>query len=91
MNEQEQFETWFANDTKGLDKASARAGWVERMAREQAATVPDVLFDGFAVYSALDEKAKARTSPENVSDTLDAVVRVLRAALAKGEGKETQA
>lgn len=36
MNEQEQFEEWFANDTKGFDKASARAGWVERMANESA-------------------------------------------------------
>ncbi|WP_462382214.1 hypothetical protein [Pseudomonas sp. Marseille-QA0892] len=36
MSEQEQFEQWFENDTKGLDKASARAGWVERMAQESA-------------------------------------------------------
>jgi hypothetical protein len=51
----------------------------ENRRTEHAATVPDVLFDGFAVYSALDEKAKSRTSPENVSDTLDAIVRILRA------------
>ncbi|WP_292411298.1 hypothetical protein [Methylophaga sp.] len=38
----------------------------------------DVLFDGFAVYDALDDKAKQRTGPENVSDVLDAVVRILR-------------
>lgn len=36
MSEQEQFEHWFENDTKGLDKDSARAGWVERMAQESA-------------------------------------------------------
>lgn len=41
--------------------------------------VPDVLFDGYSVLSALDEHQLARTSPENVSDTLDAVVRLLRA------------
>ena len=40
--------------------------------------IPDVLFDGFAVLQALDEKAKARTSPENVSDVLDSVVRLMR-------------
>lgn len=39
---------------------------------------PAVLFDGFAVLQALDEKAKARTSAENVSDVLDAVVRLMR-------------
>ena len=46
------------------------------------AQIHDVLFDGYSVMSALSEQAKARTSAENVSDVLDAVVRVLRAALA---------
>lgn len=50
--------------------------------------IPDVLFDGPAVLQALDGKAKGRTSAENVSDVLDAVVRVLRArASAPQEGK----
>jgi len=40
---------------------------------------PDVLFNGYAVYEALDDKAKARTSAENISDVLDAVVRIIRA------------
>lgn len=40
--------------------------------------VPDVLFDGYAVVQELSEQAKARTSPENVSDTLDAAVRLIR-------------
>lgn len=39
---------------------------------------PSVLFDGFAVLQALHEKAKWRTSAENVSDVLDAVVRLMR-------------
>ncbi len=43
-----------------------------------AARPPDVLFDGFAVLQALDSKAKVRTSAENVSDVLDAVVRLMR-------------
>lgn len=38
------------------------------------------LFDGFAVYEALTEDAARRTSPENVSDVLDAVVRLIRKA-----------
>jgi hypothetical protein len=42
------------------------------------AGVPDVLFDGFAVLNALSDKAEARTSSENVSDVLDAVVKLLR-------------
>lgn len=47
---------------------------VERL----VAKPPAVLFDGFAVLQALDEKAKGRTSAENVSDVLDAVVRTMR-------------
>jgi biotin carboxyl carrier protein len=42
--------------------------------------VPDILFDGYAVLQALSEQAKRRTSAQNVSDVLDAVVRVMRAA-----------
>ena len=37
-----------------------------------------VLFDGYAVYSAMTEKAKQYTSPENVSAVLDAVVKLMR-------------
>lgn len=44
----------------------------------EVAKPPAVLFDGFAVLQALDEKAKGRTSAENVSDVLDAVVRLMR-------------
>ena len=56
----------------------------------QAAQVPDVLFDGFAVLQGLSEQAKKRTGAENVSDVLDSVVRLIRAAQqgaeqAKGE------
>lgn len=40
--------------------------------------VPAVLFDGYAVLSAMDERARRRTSTENISDVLDAVVRLLR-------------
>ena len=53
----------------------------------QAGQVPDVLFDGFAVYQALSDKAKGRTSSHNVSDTLDAVVKLMRAA-APAQGGE---
>lgn len=42
--------------------------------------VPDVLFDGYAVLQALTEDARKRTSPNNVCDVLDAVVRLLCAA-----------
>lgn len=43
-----------------------------------ATRLPDVLYDGFAVYQALDEKARRRTGAENVSDVLDAVVKLMR-------------
>lgn len=43
--------------------------------------VPDALLDGMAVYEEVQRKAgHMRTSPENVSDTLDAVVRLIRTA-----------
>lgn len=56
---------------------------VEQLQRELAAKqaqIPEVLFDGFTVWQALTAKAQARTSPENVSAVLDAVVRLMRAA-----------
>lgn len=52
--------------------------------------VQDVLFDGFAVLSTLSDKAKARTSAENVSDVLDAVVKLLRAESAAPTVKAEQ-
>lgn len=36
------------------------------------------IFDGYTVYCALDNAAAKRTSYENVSDTLDALARVMR-------------
>jgi hypothetical protein len=47
---------------------------------QPSAEVPGILFDSYAVLKALDKKATARTSAENVCDVLDAVVRLLRAA-----------
>lgn len=41
--------------------------------------LPAILFDGFAVLQALPPVRRARTSPENVGDVLDAVVAILRA------------
>lgn len=42
--------------------------------------IPDALFDGHAVLHALTESARKRTGPENVSDVLDAAVRIIRSA-----------
>lgn len=57
---------------------------------KQTEGIPRELFDGFAVFEELRtvESAAGRTSAENVSDTLDAVVRLLRkrAAIAKAVG-----
>lgn len=52
----------------------------EFWSRAAKPAVPEVLFDGYAVLQALSEKAKARTSPENVADVLDAAVKLIRAA-----------
>ena len=46
-----------------------------------AQALPPVLFDGHAVLQALTPRARSRTSPENVADTLDAVVKLMRAAM----------
>lgn len=39
--------------------------------------VPDWVFDGYAVFEHLSDKAQRRTSAENVSDTLDAIKALL--------------
>lgn len=58
-------------------EVEAVAAWNRRAAKP---AVPEVLFDGYAVLQAMSEKAKARTSPANVSDVLDAAVKLIRAA-----------
>lgn len=52
---------------------------IAALLRAGAAKVPDVLFDGYAVYKELTKTEEKRTSIENVSDVLDAVVRLMRA------------
>lgn len=42
--------------------------------------VPDVVFDGYRVYKALKHTTPPRTTPENVSDVLDAVALLMRGA-----------
>lgn len=51
------------------DEWDVPIAWIENREDEQ----------GYAVFQALDERAKLRTSAENVSDVLDAVVRLIRA------------
>lgn len=77
----------FDDGSDGADAESARsvvAILSELLAAAPPAqaqhSVPDVLFDGAAVYAALDDRQRMFTSPENVSVVLDAVVRVVRAA-----------
>lgn len=45
---------------------------------EKMRPIPPLLFDGYTVLQALAPEAKKRTSAENVADTLDAVVKLLR-------------
>jgi hypothetical protein len=44
----------------------------------QPSEIPPLLFDSYAVFKALDLDGQRRTSAENVADTLDAVVHLLR-------------
>jgi len=58
----------------------SRKGMALREALKSAPVVmPEELFDGNAVYALIEESHhRLRTSPENVGDTLDAVVRLIR-------------
>ena len=40
--------------------------------------IPEELYDGYAVYTGLDDEAKKYTTPKNVSDVLDSVVRLIK-------------
>lgn len=40
--------------------------------------IPEEAFDSYAVYKALSKQATQRTGPENVADTLDALVLLIR-------------
>ena len=40
--------------------------------------VPEILFDGYAVFKALSEEALECTTPKNVAFVLDAIVRILK-------------
>lgn len=55
-------------------------GWQAAWSRAAKPAVPEVLFGGYEVMQAMSEKAKARTSPQNVADVLDAAVKLIRAA-----------
>jgi len=59
-----------------------------RAPHEPNADLPAELFDGYAVFLELQkyQSARQRTGRENVADVLDAVVRLIRAAQAKGAG-----
>jgi hypothetical protein len=47
--------------------------------QQEGEAIPKVLFDGYYVWDeGLTDSAKKRTSPENVADVLDAVVRLMR-------------
>jgi hypothetical protein len=41
-------------------------------------TLPTLLFDGYAVWAELTDRERTRTTAINVSDVLDAVVRLMR-------------
>lgn len=81
-----------ARKTSDYWKAEHLAGnaEIDRFTAQQgeSGVMPEELFDGYSIYCALTNKATSRTSPENVSDVLDAVVPMIRALLANNEQQE---
>ena len=63
----------FRNETPLLTLAQAESLVAAERERWEA-----VVFDGWRVLAGLDEQAAKRTTHQNVSDTLDALMRVLR-------------
>ena len=43
-----------------------------------ASPIPEEIYNDYAVYMGLDDKAKQRTTSENVSDVLDSVARLIK-------------
>lgn len=80
--ESEQLTTAYSD----LDKAESQLAEATRRLGEVEA-YRDATFDGNAVYAALDDRAKSRTSADNVADVLDALNRVARAT-GEGEGHD---
>lgn len=74
--------TWQPADVARLDAALHKMfGTPAVPAPAPLAPIPDVLFDGMAVYEEITRAGgHMRTSAENVSEVLDAVVRLLRAS-----------
>lgn len=52
-------------------------GICEYLARKMAERPPEI-YDAYAVYQSLSDKARQRTGPENVSDTLDALNQLIK-------------
>ena len=68
---------------EGIEGGVARVEAI--LSRAPAEQIPSVLFDGYTVYQMLSDRAKHRTSAENVSDVLDAVVKAIKAEVAPAE------
>jgi hypothetical protein len=63
-----------ATELSALTASRERCKALEGALRE----LPEELFDGHAVLMSLNPRQRVRTSPENVSDVLDAVVKLIR-------------
>lgn len=67
-------------DSFGVDLRDDPEAWaaLERFRREERDACMLHLFDGYRVYCTLTDAATKRTSYENVSDTLDALAKLMR-------------
>lgn len=78
-------------ETESQVKAMAESWAAEKIVAIRAALAnqqgvgDDLLFDGYSVFKALSADAGRRTSAENVSDVLDAIVRLRRATQPAGD------
>lgn len=62
----------------GTDTSAKLSTEAWNAAPRKRSELPEILFDGYAVYSAVNNIAKERISHRVVSDVLDAVVKLIR-------------
>lgn len=62
--------------------------WQAAKERYGQRDMPEVLFDGYAVFKALSEEALECTTSQNVAFVLDAIVRILREEATKEQKHE---
>lgn len=68
-------EPWTETELCPLNESQREA--IKQVVRNYGA-LKEIIYSGLTVYDALDEKARQRTSADNISDVLDAIVRLFK-------------